>query len=82
MQQYQRLASTLVPQARALTQTPLCHFSYGHGEIRKLEMQVRRKLHVLRMFGELKEFDYEPPNMAYDKKTGEVKILEKKGANE
>jgi hypothetical protein len=45
-------------------------------------MQVRRKLHVLRMFGELKEFDYEPPNMAYDKKTGEVKILEKKGGGQ
>ena len=26
------------------------------------------------MFSELKDFDYEAPQMAYDKKTGEVKI--------
>lgn len=54
--QYQRLTASLIPQARnllTLTQVPAANFSYGHGEIRKLEMQVRRKLHVLRMFGEL-----------------------------
>ena len=57
-------------------------FSYDHGEIKKLELKVRRKLQILRMFSDLKDFDYEPPQMQYDKKTGEVKIIEKKqGAN-
>jgi hypothetical protein len=30
------------------------------------------------MFSEYKEFDYEAPEMSYDKKTGEVKINERK----
>lgn len=33
-------------------------------------------MQVLGMYGENKEFDYEAPNMSYDKKTGEVKISE------
>jgi hypothetical protein len=28
------------------------------------------------MFSELKDFDYEPPTMSYDKKTGEINIVE------
>lgn len=32
------------------------------------------------MFGELKDFNYEPPSMTYDKKTGDVKILDKSDA--
>jgi hypothetical protein len=35
------------------------------------------------MFGEFKDFNYEKPNMVYDKKSGEMKILDaKKGAKE
>lgn len=49
-------------------------FSYDYKEIKRLEIEVKKKLQVLRMFTDLKEFDYEQPNMTYDKKTGEVKI--------
>jgi hypothetical protein len=34
------------------------------------------------MFSEQKEFDYEPPNMSYDKKTGEINIDSKKPGTE
>ena len=34
------------------------------------------------MFTEQKEFDYEPPNMSYDKKTGEINIDSKKPGTE
>jgi hypothetical protein len=68
--------------ASALINNSSRSFSYDHGEIKKLELKVRRKLQILRMFSDLKDFDYEPPQMQYDKKTGEVKIIEKKqGAN-
>lgn len=30
------------------------------------------------MFSEQREFDYEPPSMSYDKKTGEINIQAKK----
>ncbi len=43
-------------------------------------MQVRRKMQILRMFSDLKDFDYEPPQMSYDKKTGDIKIVEGKQA--
>ena len=43
-----------------------------------MENEVKKKLQVLRMFSDLKDFDYEPPTMTYDKKTGEVKVQEKK----
>jgi hypothetical protein len=36
-------------------------FSYDHGEIKKLEIAVKRKLQVLRMYSDLKDFDYEAP---------------------
>lgn len=68
--------------ARHLTaehSVPMAKFSYDHGEIKKLELKVKRKLQVLRMFSELKDFDYEPPTMSYDKKTGEIIIEENKG---
>lgn len=70
---------------RAAASTFFCQhqsrsFSYDHGEIKKLELQVRRKMQILRMFSDLKDFDYEPPQMQYDKKTGDIKIIEAKQA--
>jgi hypothetical protein len=55
-------------------------FSYDHGEIKRLELAVKRKMQVLKMFTDMKEFDYEAPEMSYDKKTGEINIQEKKVA--
>jgi hypothetical protein len=35
------------------------------------------------MFSDLRDFDYEPPQMQYDKKTGDIKIIEgNKGAQQ
>lgn len=59
---------------------PRACFSYDHGEIKKLEMAVKRKLQVLRMYSDLKDFDYEAPTMSYDKKTGEIKVEQGKNA--
>jgi hypothetical protein len=42
-----------------------------------LELKVKRKLHVLRMYTEFKDFNYEPPQMYYDKASGDIKIKEK-----
>jgi hypothetical protein len=58
---------------------PRAGFSYDHGEIKKLELAVKRKMQVLRMFSDLKDFDYEAPTMSYDKKTGEIKVEQGKG---
>ena len=52
-------------------------FSYDHREIHKLEQEVKKKLNVLRMVTELKDFNYETPQMYYDKATGEIKMKEK-----
>lgn len=49
-------------------------FSYDHRELYKLEMQVKKKLNMLRIFTDLKEFNYEAPQMYYDKQSGEIKI--------
>ena len=64
----------------ALVSLPQATFAYDHGEIKKLELNVKRKMQVLKMFSELKDFDYEAPEMSYDKKTGEIKIDDKKSA--
>lgn len=62
--------------ASTLFSLPSRSFSYDHGEIKKMELQVRRKMQILRMFSDLRDFDYEPPTMQYDKKTGDIKIIE------
>lgn len=68
---------TLLRQAFLATQQTF-GFSYDHGEIKRMELKLKKKLQVLRMFSDLKDFDYEPPNMTYDKKTGDIKIVESK----
>jgi hypothetical protein len=57
-------------------QLPSRAFSYDHGKIKKLELQVSRKIQLLRMFNDLMDFDNEPPQIQYDKKTGDIKIIE------
>jgi hypothetical protein len=37
-------------------------------------------MQILRMFSDLKDFDYEAPQMQYDKKSGDIKIIEGKQA--
>ena len=46
-------------------------------EVRQLTAQLKRKLNALKMYTEDFEFTYERPNMLYDKKTGDVQILQK-----
>ena len=60
-----------------MVQVSNSEFSYDHRDIKRLELAVKRKMQVLKIFTELKEFDYEAPNMSYDKKTGEINIEEK-----
>lgn len=50
-------------------------------ELRALDLEFQRKLNMLRMHTEQREFNYQQPEMIYDKKTGDVKIIEK-SANE
>lgn len=71
------LATKLKQQQRCLLQNSMRLFSVDHGELKALEQKVKRKLHVMKMFTEYKDFDYEPPQMFYDKQSGEIKIKEK-----
>ena len=43
-----------------------------------LQNKVKRKMNVLKMMTQDADFTYEPPEMIYDKKTGDVQILPKK----
>ncbi len=43
-----------------------------------MDNKLKRKLNVLKIMTEDAEFSYEPPEMIYDKKTGDVTILPKK----
>ena len=52
-------------------------FSIDVKEIKALENQVKRRINVIRAHTELREFTYQPPQMYYDKKTGEIKVKEK-----
>lgn len=52
-------------------------FAVTQTELYELEKMVKRKMNVMRMFTELKEFNYQQPNMYYDKATGEIKVKEK-----
>ena len=56
----------------ALTTNACRTFSYDVREIKLLEMEFKRKLNVLKMATDQKEFNYEQPEMIYDKKTGDV----------
>ena len=56
---------------------PARYFSYDQRELKRLDMEFQRKLNMLRMYTEQKEFNYEQPEMIYDKKTGDVRIIEK-----
>ena len=53
-------------------------FGVSLTELHALDNQLRRRLNALRMYTENKEFNYEPPEMIYDKTTGDVTILPKK----
>ena len=39
------------------------------------ERKLKRKLKIIEMFTQYKEYNYEPPKMTYDKATGELKIV-------
>lgn len=52
--------------------------SYNVNEIRKLQNKLQRKINILKMFTEYQDFNYEPPQMTYDKATGNVTIIDPK----
>ena len=78
----QKRATTLLVDKSLIRMLPRLNFSYDHGEIKKLELKVKRKLQILRMYSDLKDFDYEAPSMSYDKKSGEIIVDKGQGAKE
>jgi hypothetical protein len=42
-----------------------------------MDLEFQRKLNLLKMYTEDKDFNYQQPEMIYDKKTGDVKIIER-----
>jgi hypothetical protein len=46
--------------------------------VRELQFKFNRKLNVLRLFNEEPEFTYVPPQMTYDKATGDINIIDPK----
>lgn len=56
-------------------------FSYQLDEVRELQMKFNRKLNILKLYAEKPEFNYEQPQMIYDKKTGDVTILDTRPKN-
>ena len=53
------------------------HFSYSAAENKTLKIELMRKLKTIRMQTYDREFTYEQPEMIYDKKTGDVIIIDK-----
>lgn len=47
-------------------------------EIKDLNDKLSKKINYLKMHTTESKFNYEQPEMIYDKKTGDVKIIEKK----
>jgi hypothetical protein len=62
--------------SRNLVSTQTRQFGYDIKEIEAMNAALQRKLNVLRMFTEYKDFNYEQPQMDYDKATGNVTILD------
>lgn len=51
-------------------------FGYDMTEITKMNSRLQRKINVLKMFTDHQKFNYEKPDMTYDKKTGNVTIVD------
>ena len=47
-------------------------------ELQQADLRLRRRINSLKLMTEDRDFTYEPPEMIYDKKTGDVTILPKK----
>jgi hypothetical protein len=45
--------------------------------VNALRKKVHKQLHVLRMFTDMKEFNYDPPEMYFDKESGDLKYKKK-----
>ena len=59
---------------KSLSLLPQRFFSYDRREIMKMQEKLRKTYTIMRMFDEKSKFDYEPPNLYYDKETGEIKV--------
>ena len=71
---------SLLAPVRARTTVPAAKrgFAVTYNELYRLDAEFKRKMTTLRILTEQKEFTYEPPQMIYDKSTGDVTILPKK----
>jgi hypothetical protein len=52
-------------------------FSYTEREVMDLERKFTKRMNTLKMYNENKDFNYEPPQMMYDKESGEVVTIKK-----
>lgn len=52
-------------------------FSYNYRETKKMDLEFNRKLALLKMMSSQKSFNYEQPEMVYDKATGDIQIIDK-----
>ena len=50
------------------------NFAYDAMEIKRMNAELQRKINVLKMFTKEREWNYEQPQMTYDKETGDVTI--------
>ena len=64
--------------SRALIRQSRRNFAVSYNEIHNADLRLRRKLNAMKMMSEDKEFTYEPPEMIYNRETGDVTILPKK----
>lgn len=50
-------------------------FTTTWSELHLIENKLKRKINAMKMVTEHADFTYEPPNMIYDKSTGDVQII-------
>lgn len=51
-------------------------FTYDVRELQRMNNVLRRKINIMKMFTEHRDFNYEQPKVTYDSPTGEVKMHE------
>ena len=59
----------------ALTKPGKRGFTTTWSELHLIENKLKRKINAMKMVTEHADFTYEPPNMIYDKSTGDVQII-------
>ena len=64
--------------SRSLVKNSRRSFGVSYQELHNADLKLKRRLNAMKMIVEDREFNYEPPEMIYDRETGDVTILPKK----